>query len=189
MSDDRRRFALRENGEETSLFKGNAPRQAALKVARRIDSRDSEREAIENPERVRLREHGTETVHIYDAWAWESNAPDDGPEWLKDTITRGNVRKVGVREVSVPKQRLGRSGPAKLTIDEKIDFDDEIDVTKEICDRCGHSLKYNTKIRVREILKPSAIRYNRYHYRCENCEDNVIADRVVRNLLPIDEEE
>ena len=41
--DDKRNFALRENGDdETSVFSGRTPRQAALKAARRLEAADSE---------------------------------------------------------------------------------------------------------------------------------------------------
>lgn len=106
MTDDRRRFALRENGEETSVFKANAPRQAALKAARRLDPKDSEEEAIADSKRIRLREHGTVDIHIYDAWAWEDDAPDDGPVWLGDTVTQASVRKVNVRTTTKTESEL-----------------------------------------------------------------------------------
>ncbi|MFB6301581.1 MAG: non-histone chromosomal MC1 family protein [Haloferacaceae archaeon] len=97
---DKRRFALRENGEETSVFTGNYPRQAALKAARQLDpTAGSEDEAEADATEIRLREHGTDTVHVYDAWAWEEEAPDDGPDWLGDTVTQANVSKEGVEHL------------------------------------------------------------------------------------------
>jgi len=73
--DGKRNFALREaNGDETSVFSGNTPRQAALKAARRLDGTGvSEDEA--DREDIRLREKGTDKVHIYEGWAWEEDAP------------------------------------------------------------------------------------------------------------------
>ncbi|MFB6185683.1 MAG: non-histone chromosomal MC1 family protein, partial [Halobacteriaceae archaeon] len=96
--DGKRNFALRENGNETSVFSGNTPRQAAMKAARRLDPVGSEKEAKNNPTRVRLREKGTDRIHVYDAWAWEEEPPEDGPDWLtnQDTVTEANVSKVGV---------------------------------------------------------------------------------------------
>jgi transposase len=174
MPDDKRRFALRENGEETSVFKGNAPRQAALKAARRLDPEESKEEAVENSERITLREHGTKKVHIYDAWAWESDSPDDTPEWLEGTITRGNVNKVGVEEAPIPEERL-RGSTSKSPIEETVDFDKEIEVTKEKCGRCGHSLKKSITVAVREVLEPRMVRYTRNHYKCDNCQNEPIA--------------
>lgn len=92
--DGKRNFALRENGEETSTYSGNTPRQAALKAARRLDSARSE-EATDRTE-LRLREKGTDRVHVYEGWAWEEEAPEDGPDWMGDTVSEANVSKQGV---------------------------------------------------------------------------------------------
>lgn len=92
---DKRNFALREeDGEESSVFSGGTPRQAALKAARRLEPVEGE----ENAERqeLRLREKGTHKVHIYEGWAWREEAPDDKPDWMPDVITKGNVEKQGV---------------------------------------------------------------------------------------------
>ena len=94
-SDDPRNFALRdESGEETSVFTGKTPRQAALKAARRLDPADSEAQA--SREEFRLREKGTEKLHIYEGWAWREQAPEDKPGWMAETITEANVSKEGI---------------------------------------------------------------------------------------------
>lgn len=97
--DGKRNFALREtDGTEESVFSGNTPRQAALKAARRLeDIGDSEASAprIE----IRLREKGTDKVHIYDAWSWEETAPDDSPDWMPNQITEANVSKKGIEHL------------------------------------------------------------------------------------------
>ena len=98
--DGKRNFALRDaDGEETSVFSGSTPRQAALKAARRLDPAGSEDDAPR--EEIRLREKGTEKVHIYEGWAWEENAPEDAPEWLEkqDSITKANVSKQGIEHL------------------------------------------------------------------------------------------
>lgn len=93
--DGKRNFALREeNGEETSTFSGRVPRQAALKAARRLDPAPSE-DAADRVE-LRLREKGTDRIHVYEGWAWEEEAGEDSPEWLDGTVTEANVSKVGV---------------------------------------------------------------------------------------------
>ena len=97
--DGKRNFALRENGEETSVFSGNTPRQAALKAARRLEAEADEETAKENAEEVRLREKGTDKVHKYDAWSWEDEAPDDSPDWMPDEITEANVSKKGIEHL------------------------------------------------------------------------------------------
>ena len=97
--DGKRNFALREvNGDETSVFSGNTPRQAALKAARRLDGGgQSEDEA--DREEIRLREKGTDKVHIYEGWAWEEDAPDDKPDWMPGDITKANVSKQGIEHI------------------------------------------------------------------------------------------
>ena len=93
-TDDKRNFALREADDETSVFSGNTPRQAALKAARRLEPADSEAEA--SREDLRLREKGTHKVHIYEGWAWREDAPEDKPDWMPSTVTEANVSKQGI---------------------------------------------------------------------------------------------
>ena len=91
-NDDKRNFALREaDGDETSVFSGTTPRQAALKAARQFDPTGDEQDA-ERREPA-LRETGTGKVHIYEAWVWQEDAPSDRPEWMPEVITQANVRK------------------------------------------------------------------------------------------------
>jgi hypothetical protein len=93
--DDKRNFALRENGDdETSVFSGRTPRQAALKAARRLEAAESEDAADETE--LRLRE---KKVHIYAGWAWEETAPDDSPDWMPEEITEANVSKQGIEHL------------------------------------------------------------------------------------------
>lgn len=95
---NQRNFAVREeNGEETSVFTGQTPRQAALKVARRLDPAENEAEATR--ESIRLRETGTKKLHLYEAWAWRDDAPENKPEWLPETITEANVSKLGIKHL------------------------------------------------------------------------------------------
>ena len=97
-SDDHRNFVLRdENGEETSVYSGKIPRQAALKAARRLDPAESESEATRS--QFRLREKGKEKLHIYEGWAWRDEAPADKPDWMPETITEANVSKEGVEHL------------------------------------------------------------------------------------------
>jgi len=96
--DGKRNFALREDqGDETSVFSGNTPRQAALKAARRLDPAGSE-DAADKTE-LRLREKGTDKVHIYEGWAWEEHAPDNSPDWMPEEITEANVSKQGIKHL------------------------------------------------------------------------------------------
>ena len=97
--DGKRNFALRESdGTESSVFSGNTPRQAAKKAARRLpDAGDSEESAPRTE--IRLREKGTDKVHIYEAWAWEETSPSDSPDWMPQEITKGNVSKKGIEHL------------------------------------------------------------------------------------------
>ncbi|MES3518272.1 MAG: non-histone chromosomal MC1 family protein [Natronomonas sp.] len=96
---DTRNFALRENGDESSVFSGRTPRQAALKAARRLEPAPSSQEAEETE--IRLREKGKKKVHIYEGWAWKEEPPNDAPEWLEeqDEITEANVSKKGIKHL------------------------------------------------------------------------------------------
>jgi len=96
--DDKRNFALRDgNGNETSVFSGRTPRQAALKAARRLDPARSEQQAEHHD--IRLREKGTKKVHHYKGWAWTEEAPEDKPDWMPEEITEANVRKEGIEHL------------------------------------------------------------------------------------------
>jgi hypothetical protein len=98
-SNPRRTFALRDaDGEETSLFTGRTPRQAALKAARRLYPAPSA-EAVDGSAVVRLRERGTDRIHVYDGWAWREPAPANAPDWLGDEVVSANVSKRGVERV------------------------------------------------------------------------------------------
>lgn len=97
--DGKRNFALRNSGEETSVFSGATPRQAALKAARRLDPEDSEADAQSDATEIRLREKGTSKVHVYEAWSWETEAPDAEPDWMPSEITKSNVSKQGIEHL------------------------------------------------------------------------------------------
>lgn len=100
-NDGKRNFVLREtDGTESSVFSGNMPRQAALKAARRLNPASSEDEAESNAIEIRLREKGTNKIHVFDAWAWNSNAPSDKPDWMDSEITKGNVSKKGIEHIN-----------------------------------------------------------------------------------------
>lgn len=96
--DGKRNFALREAGDETSVFSGDTPRQAAMKAARRLDEQGESEETAPREEIV-LRERGTDKVHKYEAWAWTEQAPDDSPDWLEGKVSKANVSKQGIEHL------------------------------------------------------------------------------------------
>jgi len=89
-----RNYVLREkNGEETGVFTGNQPRQAALKAANR--SRGTKSKPVE----IKLRERGTKKIHIYNGWRELVAAPKNKPNWMPDKINKPNVKKVGIEKL------------------------------------------------------------------------------------------
>lgn len=106
MAGNKRKFALRVNGEQNRIFTGNTPRQAALKAARRLDPSETEEEAMTSPERIRLREYGTIKIHVYEAWTWQEKKTQHDPEWLGDHVTRANVEKHVLRPLQKQKKSL-----------------------------------------------------------------------------------
>ncbi|MCK4968734.1 MAG: non-histone chromosomal MC1 family protein [Candidatus Aenigmarchaeota archaeon] len=82
---EKRYFVLREkNGNESGVFSGRQPRQAALKAANR---------GIKD---IRLRERGTKKVHIYKGSRNEVSAPSNAPDWMPAKVWKPNVQKVGI---------------------------------------------------------------------------------------------
>ena len=93
--DGKRNFGLRESdGSESSVFSGNYPRQAAMKAARQLNPASSETDADRHD--LRLRERGTDKLHLYEGWAWEEEAPENKPDWMPEVITEANVSKQGI---------------------------------------------------------------------------------------------
>jgi hypothetical protein len=100
--DGKRNFVLIEDDDgETSIYSGSMPRQAALKAARDLEPMDGEEVARSNATEIRLRERGTDKVHIYHAWAWIDSPPEDRPEWMegREEIKKGNVSKQGIEHL------------------------------------------------------------------------------------------
>ncbi len=96
---EKRHFSLREtDGSESSVFTGRTPRQAAMKAARRLEPASSKEEAAAQP--LRIREHGTNKIHVYKAKAWTEQAPEDSPDWLEGEITEASVSKEGVTHLN-----------------------------------------------------------------------------------------
>ena len=82
---EKRYFVMREkNGNESGVFSGRQPRQAALKAANR---------GITD---IRLRERGTKKVHMYKGSRNEVSSPANAPDWMPAKVWKPNVQKVGI---------------------------------------------------------------------------------------------
>ena len=85
---DKKYFVLQENGDDTqTVFHSRQPRGAALKAASR---------GFTN---IRLRERGTNRVHVFTGERNQVPAPGNAPAWVggKDgKVWKSNVKKIGV---------------------------------------------------------------------------------------------
>jgi hypothetical protein len=89
-----RRFAVREDdGSEKSIFTGRNPRQAALKAANRAEG------TAEKPVVIKLREHGTQKLHVFNAWKAIVDAPKNRPAWLPAKIKKAFVDKLRIEKI------------------------------------------------------------------------------------------
>ena len=89
---DMRNFALQDkDGNETGVFTGKAPRQAALKAANR---------GITD---IRLRERGTKKVHVFAGERVQVDKPKGAPAWMPAKIWKPKVKKVGIENLEKPK--------------------------------------------------------------------------------------
>ncbi len=88
---DKKYFVLQESGNDTdTVFHSRQPRGAALKAASRGHTD------------IRIRERGTNRVHVFEGWRKEEAAPAGAPGWVggKDgKVWKSNVKKVGVERV------------------------------------------------------------------------------------------
>ncbi|NLI62941.1 MAG: chromosomal protein MC1 [Methanosarcinaceae archaeon] len=90
-----RNFVLRNSktGEETGVFTGKQPRQAALKAANRGKG------TKKKPEIIELRERGTKKVHVFEAWKEKVNAPKNRPDWMPEKINKPFVKKLEIKKL------------------------------------------------------------------------------------------
>jgi hypothetical protein len=98
--DSQRRFILVEpETDETNIYTGQSPSHALRKAARRhINTNGVEKPPVakqQNSREIRLRERGTETVHIYTAWVWERPRKEEEPDWLNDMVVEVDLNKHG----------------------------------------------------------------------------------------------
>jgi hypothetical protein len=85
---DRKNFVLMENGDDTTtVFSSRQPRGAALKAASRGFTD------------IRLRERGTNRVHVFTGKREQVSAPSNAPGWLGNQVWKPNVKKQGVERI------------------------------------------------------------------------------------------
>lgn len=85
---EKKYFVLMEGGSDTSqVFASKQPRGAALKAATR------------GATNIRLRERGTNRVHVFTGWVDTVKAPANKPSWLPDMVKKANVKKVGIEKL------------------------------------------------------------------------------------------
>jgi hypothetical protein len=89
MADGKKNFVLLDenDADTTTVFQSRQPRGAALKAATRGHTD------------IRLRERGTNRVHVFVGERKQVNAPAGGPDWLGDKVWKSNVAKQGVRRI------------------------------------------------------------------------------------------
>ncbi len=88
MAGKKRYFVLLdENGNEIGVFTGRQPRQAALKAATRGYTT------------IRLRERGTNKIHIYEGSRKKVPAPPNAPSWMGSEVWKPVVRKIGIERI------------------------------------------------------------------------------------------
>lgn len=78
---------LKGNKDTNHIYCAARPRDAALKAARR---------GVKN---IRLRERGTDRVHVFEGTREKVNAPEKRPEWMPPKIWVANVKKIGVEHL------------------------------------------------------------------------------------------
>lgn len=106
-NDGMRDFELRVRGEEMGSFGGATTRaataeEAASRAAMWLEPESCEEEAESRPTEISLEEKLDGRIHLYRAWTWEEETPDDSPEWLGETLARAEVEPMGVED---PKRR------------------------------------------------------------------------------------
>jgi len=82
---DKKNFVLMENGKDTgTVFSSKQPRGAALKAANRGHTD------------IRLRERGTDKIHVFKGERLRVAAPKNAPSWVGDMVWKANVKKIGI---------------------------------------------------------------------------------------------
>ncbi len=84
----KKNFVLMKEGKDTNVvFSSRQPRGAALKAANRGETD------------IRLRERGTNRVHVFSGERVQVAAPKNRPKWLPEKVWKAVVKKKGVERV------------------------------------------------------------------------------------------
>jgi hypothetical protein len=84
---------LDKSGKALGVFTGRQPRQAALKAATR------------GYKDIRLRERGTNKIHIYKGDRKKVPAPANAPSWMSGQVWKPVVKKVGIERIEKKKKK------------------------------------------------------------------------------------
>jgi len=88
MADGKKNFVLQVNGKDSNIvFSSRQPRGAALKAANRGYTA------------IRLRERGTNRVHVFNGERVQVTAPANRPSWLPAQVWKAKVKKQGVERI------------------------------------------------------------------------------------------
>jgi hypothetical protein len=83
----KKNFEFIDPSGNVHVFSSRQPRGAALKAASR------------GYKNIRLRERGTNRVHVFKGEQVVVNAPANRPAWLPEKVKKAKVKKVGVERV------------------------------------------------------------------------------------------
>lgn len=85
---DKKNFELLGTGDKNPpVFSSKQPRGAALKAANRGHTS------------IRLRERGTNKVHVFTGERKQVPAPKNAPSWVGDMVWKANVKKQGIEKL------------------------------------------------------------------------------------------
>lgn len=88
ISKSRNFTVIGKGGKESGSFAGSTPRQAALKAANRSSG------TKKKPATIKLRETGTDDIHVFKGWKERVKAPENKPAWMPEKINKANVKKI-----------------------------------------------------------------------------------------------
>ena len=81
------------NNDTKHVFSSAQPRGAALKAASRA------KQLGDLAKNIRLRERGTNRVHVFTGTVEMVDAPANRPSWLPARVSKANVKKQGVDRI------------------------------------------------------------------------------------------